>query len=520
LRSMPWLLWLYALPVLICACADSPRENIVDPVNAPTIEMSTPVLDGGSILIEWRYLSEGGTLSEFRVERIAGETMTNIGQLPAAATSATDWQTVTLRDSLVVAGVQVTYVVSGILEGGATSTSASRTISILGTTFQIQSDPVRSVIDVTWSGEPSGTAGYRVSRRSVGEPASIVFSTDDPTVHDFEDSDLVGNVVYVYEVATLLQGGGEMRTAEISSGVYTHLKSFSVDSPLRPGKRTLLPGSGVIADVGIQVVVASNGGVRAAEYFMSIPPAHLLTLGTSSILEAEPIELVDYDPISLSAAIPVQSHQIISPPYALYISGLNENSTKSFLAAYQQSGGVSTLTKRLDWAAMGGSKVSVTGVEAQILMIAGRTVRILDTDFNVVEMSTLESEEPIDVAEYNSSVLLAYPDRILRSNPPGPWIEIVSWDTITVPLGMHISSVATWKDLILVLDSTNGSISVLDAEGRLVVAWDAMGSNLEGGDIVTTRDNRIADIGEWILYQSDGAGGVHMFLPGGPNQED
>ena len=42
------------LLLLVVRCADSARENIVDPIVAPTIEMSTPVLDGETILIEWR----------------------------------------------------------------------------------------------------------------------------------------------------------------------------------------------------------------------------------------------------------------------------------------------------------------------------------------------------------------------------------------------------------------------------------------------------------------------------------
>jgi len=48
--------------IIAVACAEAPRENIVDPVNAPTIEMSAPVLDGASILIEWRYIIEGQPL--------------------------------------------------------------------------------------------------------------------------------------------------------------------------------------------------------------------------------------------------------------------------------------------------------------------------------------------------------------------------------------------------------------------------------------------------------------------------
>jgi len=57
-RNPPRLAVAISTAVLIAACAGTERENIVDPVNAPTIEMSAPVLDGGTVLVAWRYLSE------------------------------------------------------------------------------------------------------------------------------------------------------------------------------------------------------------------------------------------------------------------------------------------------------------------------------------------------------------------------------------------------------------------------------------------------------------------------------
>ena len=61
------------LIVLALGCADAPRENIIDPVNVATIEVSTPVLDGGAVRVEWRYLNEGTDLTEFRIDRIFTE---------------------------------------------------------------------------------------------------------------------------------------------------------------------------------------------------------------------------------------------------------------------------------------------------------------------------------------------------------------------------------------------------------------------------------------------------------------
>ena len=76
------------LILLVTACAESARENIVDPVVAPTIEMSAPVLDGGTIVIEWRYLAQGDAAAEFLVFRIVDGEAAEIGRATATCTPA------------------------------------------------------------------------------------------------------------------------------------------------------------------------------------------------------------------------------------------------------------------------------------------------------------------------------------------------------------------------------------------------------------------------------------------------
>ena len=102
-----------ALVIVVCACADSARENVFDPVNTPSLEMLEPVLDGGSVLIEWRYLSETASVTEFRVARIVLEDTTVIANLPVTAASP-DWQSVSFRDSTVAYGQNLTYRVAAL----------------------------------------------------------------------------------------------------------------------------------------------------------------------------------------------------------------------------------------------------------------------------------------------------------------------------------------------------------------------------------------------------------------------
>ena len=120
--------------LLIAGCAGTERENIVDPVNTPTIEMSALVVDDdGSILIEWRYLDDGSAIVAFRVTRALGPEHSDprqrlqsieLGRVSVAAATDGGWQTASLRDTSLVAGVEVTYQVTGILGTGDESTTA------------------------------------------------------------------------------------------------------------------------------------------------------------------------------------------------------------------------------------------------------------------------------------------------------------------------------------------------------------------------------------------------------------
>ena len=125
------------LLALMTGCANHDRDNSFDPVNTPHLEMSTPVLDGGSILLQWRYLSEGDDLEKFRINRTAGVAGVNIGFVMVSSNSEPVWQTAIFRDSSLVGGVQVFYEVAGILKSGVVRGTASGSITIPGTEFSV-----------------------------------------------------------------------------------------------------------------------------------------------------------------------------------------------------------------------------------------------------------------------------------------------------------------------------------------------------------------------------------------------
>ena len=138
--------------LLLAACTSPSRENPVDPFVAPLIEMSEPVLDNGTILVQWRYLSEGDGFIAFDVRKVAtlgdifpsvqrqyalletpqsgglevdqGIIVTTTGPRLVGRVDRSEldvssgWHTASLRDTEVAVGVRILYQVGAVDASG------------------------------------------------------------------------------------------------------------------------------------------------------------------------------------------------------------------------------------------------------------------------------------------------------------------------------------------------------------------------------------------------------------------
>jgi hypothetical protein len=201
-------------------CAESARENIVDPVNLTTIEIDAPQLADGAIEVGWRYLAEGDGVQSFRITREASGISTDVATVAAVVATTADWEAQSYRDSTLVGGVRVVYRVIAISPGGLETTSDGASILVEGTRIlSVEADPSVVAIRVTWDDPPEGTTGFELQRSTEGADAEIVFSTDDVTARSFEDADIEGNTTYTYKVVTRL-GAAEIQSAEIQQNIY------------------------------------------------------------------------------------------------------------------------------------------------------------------------------------------------------------------------------------------------------------------------------------------------------------
>ena len=223
------------LLLLIASCADSSRDNALDPINAPVIDMREPVLDGGSVLIAWRYFADGDALTEFVVRKVAQqgdrfpelalgdvlpEGVSQVGRY-AVNSGTSGWQTGSIRDPSVTAGVRVLYQVEAVSSDDNQLSSATKSFRLEGTRFElVESDPDDVAIRFRWLNEPTGTTGYDLQRTAPGDATEVIFSTDDPTVRSFADTVLTGNVVYDYKLVTRLGSGSDFSSDAIPAGLF------------------------------------------------------------------------------------------------------------------------------------------------------------------------------------------------------------------------------------------------------------------------------------------------------------
>jgi hypothetical protein len=472
-------------------CAESVRENIVDPVNAPTVEMSAPVLDGGSILIEWRYLAEGSDLNEFRITKTVSNETVEVGRQAAQPEAA--WQSASIRDSVLVADIEVTYRVTSLLTGGAESTSASGKIRIEGPKLAVSVDPVSLMAVLSWSEPIPGTAGYEIVRKG-DSTAETVYSTDDGAAGNYADPIPEDGKEYVYELTTVLENGIRLTSRGVKAGVMVHVgvQSFGV------GRLLLIGWS-----LGGATVVLANGGsastihvlgsdhlplqglesVAFALETLSLSPAHPDTGGIYLAgLEAGRVQLQHHDVVSSEVPVPDQ------------VWGLKRST--SFPTAGATSTGMSIVDQ---------------GGQAFLLVYSGATLRTVDGTLSVVEEITLSTGEPSDIAQKEGTVWLAYSDRLITGLFDGSLAEM-TWEDVPIPTGVTLTGIEPFRDGMILFDGVNAKFYLIELDGNVLASWDALGPNLGLGDIADGPATITEGRDERLVFQSDGSGQMHVFM--------
>jgi len=514
-----------AVSMSLVACASPDRENPLDPARATRIEMSNPVFEDGSILIQWRYISDGDGLKEFEVRKVVTEgdifpalgaqtetifsgsmsrevpafTETiEVGRAPASLSASADWQTGTYRDTSVIVGARVLYQVVALDGAGARLSSATAAIEIEGTRFKLPVADHRLLnIQLTWENTPATAVGFEVRRTPDGGTAVTVFSTDDSTVRRFDDNDLSGNTVYKYELITHLTGGSSITSSSVEAGVFIYAGTRGTEEVSAGSRLGLAGNKAVLMEPGSLTLWNAIKVIRDRPVAESNPP----------------LSLPEFDPSTGS----VTGSHFAMTGLQFVVAGLTATTGEVAFSAfgYLQS----VLTRRdagtARWPARGATRTGLTALfpaywlgENGWLLFAGSAIRRLGDDYAEIEQIEITTGEPIDI-EFNAGAFwIAYPNRLLKAN--GFRLEdIVAWDEVALPEAMTITAISRFDtDRIVVLDGVNARIYLLDGDGSVVLSWAAEGDRLEQGDI------GLGDIsqepGQAVLV-SDGLGIVHTY---------
>ena len=474
------------LILVVLSCSDPIRENIVDPVAAPQIEMSAPVVDGGAILIEWRYLAEAGDLAEFQITRVTEGGSVVLSTLQA--TPAAGWQNASFRDSVYIAGVSVLYELRARdLGGGDELAFASDRIQVDGTILSVTPDNENLRIRLEWEREPPGTVGYEIIRTGTEGDSKILLTINDPGLHTFDDQPSVGNVFYQYEILTFLDSGA--------------VKSDVVSGRL----------------FGLTSSVPKSTGPAAERYLL------LASAGTFAFAASgEPYVLTDGSPRSIgppqSAAGTLSAAGLINsdPGFIFSVAGKNREGTEVHVSAFP--GFIApeithvdpTVTRR--WPSAGGSRTGVIwagDANGKLLVYEGNELRVLSDSLVIENTVQLEAGEPVDIAYQSGSIWLAYSNRLITSNNTFLQEGVTSWQEIPLPLGVTVTSLsALYGDRLLILDGSTGTLHAVDLQGKSLITLAAIGPDLEKGDVLFFhRPN-----GEPEIQQIDGEGTIHWFL--------
>jgi hypothetical protein len=487
--------WLAVLVAV--ACSSPSRDNALDPLTSPVIDLSAPVVDDGTILLRWRYYSEGSGLEQFQISRTTAEDSSAIGTLDVAASIG--WQSATFRDSALVAGVNVQYQVAAVV-GGVVTAVVSGGITVKGTVISATPDAPDLSINLEWSDAPQGVVGYELIR-SAGDEQEILFATQDITRTSYRDRSLFGDTTYEYQIRTMLSSGRAILSDPVRMSLFAHDWSEPTLG-LSPGNR--------------YIIYAASGNIKALAAGGQRPVivrwAFLFNTdgGTQYI-----IDLPSSDTSTLSAT--ELSHPNTSLRGA--IVGLNTDGTVFFAALEQANdddGGPNPVpTVYKTWPATGGG--SRTGVawasdllRGQIVFYEGTTLRWLDQDFELIGEASLPTGEPIGIAFQAGSLWLAYQDRLVRSNDTFVSAGVTGWEQVSIPTGVTVTSLSRiFEDKLLILDGLARKLYVVDLQGTILISWDARGANTTQGDA-----KWLGEVANGFnVYQTDGNGFMHEFTP-------
>ena len=500
--------------LLFSGCFSSERDNLQDPANTPILQLGDVTFDTatGQVVVSWSYIGEGA-ISKFNVERRISGAFELVGTLPGVPGGILERQSLVFRDEDVPAGERLLYRIAVPVDGAAGVSTEARSVSAPGARLvSITPNSEHGNIRISWRAA-ADVDGVEVYRRT-GNEDLLVFQTDDTRVRTFIDEGLQGAVDYHYYVKTLLSGF-TLNSISASGSFFGSGSLTSVGLPSNAQQQSFLIFPRLSSSSSLNVY--HHGTDASIEHRYTISSSRFGATGRLSTSRSGPVGREDRELGTSTISIDTPARELRIPaspglPVArveLFVSGISVTTGDIVLNAHT-SGSRPELTHRWDNSASAGQTcLSTDPTSGSIYLIAGRSLRVMDSEF-VPSAEFDVPHEPICIEVSRSVLWMAVPSpaRLVCGElaVTGTIPTDIVWSEVNLPPGTDpVALVSNNEGQIFVLDSGLRRVHVLTPQGESLFYWDLPDRQFDRGDIGVNVRNE--------AYVLDNEGTIHSYLP-------
>lgn len=479
--------------VALCSCANADRQNPVDPVNQPTLIFSqNAAFDPQRLEVTALWHWAGIPAGRYRVVRRAPRTGDVLEGDWADFLSPTDVsQGVTYTDSDLPTGEQLTYTIQ-VEDGTIVREFAAGSVQVPGARLETIAPSIGNVAFILrWSTAQASGASYEVVKQIENETAEVAFSTTDPSVTTWADSDISPGTAYRYWLRTILPGGAFLESSRMTAGLFVAHGQWGIQAGARgirmrhepvlgrnPARGRQYARSDVIAVLRedaaeLRIAAYTSGGQTYGDRGEARPDVDPLVLvpGTARF------DFLDSgDAHLLVAGVDAATGDIRLSAYQIGSRGL-------FSSFYRSAFDFHVVTRMAwhydAWHVPDGTEVSLVTGESDIAYIAAdHEIRVYNGSLGELGRVATPGGGPIDdLLVTNQRVWAAIGDDglLLGADPllePGLVVVQPAWDDVSLPSGTRPIALCDLNGLVLVLDAgLEPRVLVVDEDGTVLTSW-------------------------------------------------
>jgi len=496
----------------VAGCFSPERDNPQDPYNTPILQVLDAAYEPetGTVHVRWEFLG-AHRVEAFKVLRKVDAGFEAIARIDGSDATESGWTAASFRDTAVVAGEVLQYIVSAEGSGGGLASSDPVPVTVAGAKMTAASpDLAGGSVRVFWRPQQGAGATYEVVRETQDLQEQVIYSTHDETVSTFVDEGPRGDVPHTYWIRTVMPNGVQVESRREDAQLYQLRADLNLAGLSLAEGRLLLyeypPGA---TSHGVLLTRSVGGAAETQWMIVHTQTYRYLNNVPSAIMQAQRINTGALAVSSLSVAGPSPQQGPLGVIKA-FVAGVDSQSGLVTLGAY---GASEEPIYSESWVAPGASQTASCMTEWGILLVsAGGHLRAFDGFLDAGSAAIPGEPDDLVASGPNSQILwAAYPSegRLLRGEMDlgGGRLLGVTWADVDLPTGAQpVSLVAYDYEQVFVLDGV-GRVLVYSGDGHRLSHWPLPGMDWARGSIST--DSRYRS----LVHVLDGGGRILTYEP-------